>query len=143
MLRQVDESAPRDPAPGLARIDNLVSRAEAAGLRVRVEVDGSPRPLPAGLDLAAFRIAQEALTNVARHATATTTTVRLVYGLDELVLQVDDDGRGPAAPGTTGTGTGIIGMRERAVALGGQLEAGPRADGGFRVRARLPLPESS
>jgi signal transduction histidine kinase len=142
MLRQVDESAPRDPAPGLARIDGLVSRAEAAGLRVRVEVEGAPRPLPAGLDLAAFRIAQEALTNVARHADATTTTVRLTYGRGELTLQVDDDGRGGAAPSTMGTGSGITGMRERAVALGGQLEAGPRADGGFRVRARLPLAEA-
>ena len=140
VLRQVDEEAPRAPAPGLARLDILVSRAEAAGLTVRTEVEGTPRPLPAGLDLAAVRIVQEALTNVARHAGATTAVVRLCYEEQDLTVEVDDDGRGVPSPTTVGTGSGIAGMRERAAALGGQLEAGPRPGGGFRVRARLPLP---
>ncbi|MDQ3947486.1 MAG: sensor histidine kinase, partial [Actinomycetota bacterium] len=141
MLRQVDEAAPRDPAPSLARIDSLVSRAEAAGLAVRVQAEGEPRPLPAGLDLAAFRIVQEALTNVARHAGATSATVRVGYGPDALTVEVDDDGRGVGSPSTVGTGSGIAGMRERAAALGGQFQAGPRPGGGFRVQARFPLRE--
>jgi signal transduction histidine kinase len=139
VLRQTDERPPRSPTAGLARLDELVSRATAAGLEVRTEVDGSPRPLAARVDLAAFRIVQEALTNVVRHAGPATATVRLAYGERELTLQVEDDGRGWTANGTTGGGSGIAGMRERAIALGGTLDAGARPGGGFRVRARLPL----
>jgi signal transduction histidine kinase len=139
VLRRVDEAEPRDPAPGLARLETLVSRAEAAGLRVLTEVEGEPRALPAGLDLAAYRIVQEALTNVARHADASTANVRLAYGPGELTLVVDDDGDSTGSVVTVGTGSGIAGMQERAVALGGELDAGPRPGGGFRVRARLPL----
>ena len=148
VLRQVDEEAPRSPAPGVDRLDGLISRTEAAGIPVRSAIDGAPRPLPAGVDLAAYRIVQEALTNVARHAGPATATVRITYAEDGLTVEVDDDGRGGAAAGSAGVaggggGNGIPGMRERAAALGGSLEAGPRPGGGFRVWAKLPLNGSS
>ncbi|HEX2088327.1 MAG TPA: histidine kinase [Actinomycetota bacterium] len=140
VLRQVDEQAPLEPSAGLARLDDVIARAEAAGLRVQKEVDGEPRPLPAGVDLAAFRIVQEALTNVARHAGPATATVRLAYGARDLTVQIDDDGRGAATRPALGEGgAGILGMRERTAALGGEFEAGPRPEGGFRVRAKLPV----
>jgi signal transduction histidine kinase len=106
---------------------------------VRTETDGEVRPLPFGVDVAAFRIVQEALTNVTRHAAGATATVRVSYGDRDLTVQVDDDGRGPSTNAAAGSGKGIIGMRERVGAVGGELEAGPRAGGGFRVLARLPL----
>jgi signal transduction histidine kinase len=140
ILRQADDAAaPRAPAPSVARLDGLVSSASAAGLKVRTEVSGTPRMLPAGVDLAAFRIVQEALTNVARHAGAATATVRVGYGEQDLTVQVEDNGNGTGQPSTMGGGNGIPGMRERASALGGELEAGPLPGGGFRVLARLPL----
>jgi signal transduction histidine kinase len=139
ILRQEGEPAPRSPTSTLARLDDLVSRAAAAGLEVRTETDGDVRRVPFGVDVAAFRIVQEALTNVTRHAGGATATVRVSYGEQDLTVQVDDDGRGSPALGAAGSGTGILGMRERATALGGELEAGPRPGGGFRVRARLPL----
>jgi len=140
VLRQADEAPPpRSPAPSVERLDGLVSRASAAGLEVRTEISGTPKTLPAGVDLAAFRIVQEALTNVARHAGHATATIRVGYGEDDLTVQVDDNGNGTGQPSTSGGGNGIPGMRERASALGGELEAGPRPGGGFRVLARLPL----
>jgi signal transduction histidine kinase len=139
ILRHEEEPAPRSPTSTLARLDDLVSQAAAAGLEVRTETDGVARPLPFGVDVAAFRIVQEALTNVTRHAGEATATVRVSYGERELTVQVDDEGRNPPPPSAAGAGTGIIGMRERAGALGGRLEAGPRPGGGFRVRARFPL----
>jgi signal transduction histidine kinase len=139
VLRRLDEQAPRQPAPGLARLDELAGRAGAAGLRVRTEVAGEPRPLPAAVDLAAFRVVQESLTNVARHAGAAHVTVHVTYRDDDLVVRVDDDGAGAPTASSPGTGSGILGMRERATALGGELVAGPRPGGGFRVVARLPL----
>jgi signal transduction histidine kinase len=139
ILRQEGERAPRSPTSTLTRLGELVSQAAAAGLDVRTEIDGDVRPLPFGVDVAAFRIVQEALTNVTRHAGPATATVRLSYGDRDLTVQVDDDGRGPQAGGPAGGGSGIAGMRERVSALGGDLEAGPRPDGGFRVRARLPV----
>jgi signal transduction histidine kinase len=138
VLRQGDEAPPRAPASGLAQLDRLVAGAEATGLKVATHIEGTPRPLPAGTDLAAFRIVQESLTNVTRHAGPATATVRIAYGDNDLTVQVDDDGRGPA-PATDGSGNGIRGMRERVAALGGQLTTGPRPGGGFRVQARLPL----
>jgi signal transduction histidine kinase len=138
VLRQVDEASPRAPTAGLASLDDLVARAGAAGLAVRTRVEGEPRPLPAGVDLAAFRIVQEALTNVARHAGPASATVRVAYGDADLTVQVDDDGRGTGG-GSSGGGNGIPGMRERAAALGGRLRAGPRPGGGFQVLASLPL----
>jgi signal transduction histidine kinase len=142
ILRGGDEHAPRAPAPTLARLDDLVSRAAAAGLAVRTEIEGEARALPSGVDGAAFRVVQEALTNVTRHAGPATATVRLSYGERDLTVQVDDDGLGSVPHGehsTLGSGKGIVGMRERVTVLGGDLEAGPRPGGGFRVRARLPL----
>jgi signal transduction histidine kinase len=139
ILRQGDEQAPRSPTPTLARLDNLVSQAAAAGLTVRTETVGQVRPLPFGIDVAAFRIVQEALTNVARHAGPATATVQIAYGDRDVTVQVDDDGRGPAQQARPGSGKGILGMRERVAALSGELEAGPRPGGGFRVRVTLPL----
>jgi signal transduction histidine kinase len=140
ILRQDGEPAARSPTWTLARLEDLVSQAAAAGLEVRAETDGEVRRLPFAVDVAAFRIVQEALTNVTRHAGPATATVRVSYGDRDLTVQVDDDGRGLSAHGSApGSGNGIVGMRERVAALGGDLQAGPRAGGGFRVRARLPL----
>jgi signal transduction histidine kinase len=149
VLRGTSEQAPRAPTAGLDRIDELVTRTTAAGVGVTLNVHGERRPLPASIDLAAFRIVQEALTNIVRHAGAGAATVELTYGSDELTVQVDDDGHGRSAsggrrelraPGGEGGGNGIPGMRERALALGGTFDAGPRPTGGFRVRAQIPLP---
>jgi signal transduction histidine kinase len=139
ILRQEGERAPRSPASSLDRIDDLVSQAAAAGIDVHTETEGDVHPLPFGVDVAAYRIVQEALTNVARHAGQASATVRLDYGDDELTVEVEDDGNGASATSTHGSGKGVVGMRERAAALGGELEAGPKPEGGFRVRARLPL----
>ncbi len=131
-------SAPRAPAPGLDRVGELAEHAATAGLRVTVETDGTARPLPPNADLAAFRIVQEALTNVIRHSGARAARVRLEYRPRALSVRVDDDG--PATGGERhGGGNGLVGMRERAAALGGEVTAGPRGDGGFRVVATLPL----
>ncbi|MCX5561628.1 sensor histidine kinase [Streptomyces sp. NBC_00038] len=139
VLRRVDEEAPTAPAPGLARAEELVASAKPAGLDVRIERTGAERSLPAPVDLAAYRIAQESLTNAAKHSGAGHVTIRLAYGDRELTLAVEDDGRGEVArPAGSGGGSGIAGMTERARALGGELAAGPRPEGGFAVRARLP-----
>jgi signal transduction histidine kinase len=145
ILRQGGD-APRAPTSGLDSLDDLVANAAAAGLEVRTRVEGTPRPLPAGVDLAAYRIVQEALTNVTRHAgRPVTATVLVAFGDDELTVRVDDDGNGEESafgrqiPRSGRSGNGIRGMRERAAALGGDLTAGPRAGGGFRVSAHLPL----
>jgi signal transduction histidine kinase len=137
VLRGSKEELPRAPTAGLARLDELVSFAAAAGVGVSLEVQGDRRPLPTSVDLAAFRIVQESLTNIVRHAQAATAKVQLTYGNGDLTVQIDDDGRGLSAQ--AGGGSGIAGMRDRATALGGELEAGPEPAGGFRVRARLPL----
>ncbi|MFI1393784.1 sensor histidine kinase [Streptomyces sp. NPDC020681] len=130
--------APRAPAPGLDRLPELVEQAASAGLRVEIETDGERRALPPGTDLAAFRIVQEALTNVVRHSGSRTAQVRIAYRPGRLDLRIDDEG--PATGSDAGgSGNGLAGMRERAAALGGTIEAGPRPDGGFRVRADLPV----
>jgi signal transduction histidine kinase len=126
---------------GLCQLDNLVARARAAGLPVTVTVTGTERALPLEVDLAAYRIVQEALTNVSRHAGRACASVWLHYAPEALAVQVDDDGAGTAdGDGTrsAGTGLGLIGMRERVTALGGRLQAGTRDEGGFRVHAELP-----
>ncbi|MER6493730.1 sensor histidine kinase [Streptomyces griseorubiginosus] len=128
--------APRTPAPGLDRLPELTSQAASAGLTV--DVTGTAPPLPPGADLAAFRIVQEALTNVVRHSGSRHARVRLDHDQDALRLRVDDDGPATGAD-AGGSGNGLAGMRERAAALGGTIEAGPRPDGGFRVLAVLPL----
>jgi signal transduction histidine kinase len=130
--------APRAPAPGLARLPELTDQAGSAGLTVSTRTAGAARALPPGVDLAAFRIVQEALTNVVRHSASRAARVRLEYAPDALTVQIDDDG--PAREnGPPSGGNGLAGMRERAATLGGTLEAGTRPDGGFRVRAGLPL----
>ncbi|WP_298551796.1 sensor histidine kinase [Streptomyces luteogriseus] len=132
--------APRAPAPGLDRLPELVEQAASAGLTV--DVEGEPPSLAPGTDLAAFRIVQEALTNVVRHSGSRHARVHLAREAGALRLRVDDDG--PATGDDAGgSGNGLAGMRERAAALGGTIEAGPRPDGGFRVLAVLPLTASA
>jgi signal transduction histidine kinase len=128
------EAAPRSPAPRLADMDTLIDGVRASGLTVELERDEPVPPLPADVELAAYRIIQEALTNVARHAGARGATVRLGFA-DGVRIEVTDDGVG----GPAGTGNGITGMRQRAAALGGTVEAGPDPRGGFRVAAHLPV----
>jgi signal transduction histidine kinase len=137
ILRQSDESAPRQPVAGLEGLEQLVSRTSRAGLEVHTIVHGDPHPLPTRLDRAAFRIIQESLTNIVRHAKANAATVRIQYGEDALVIQVDDDGQSLTGPPKEGNG--IIGMRERATALGGTLTATRTPTGGLRITAQLPL----
>jgi signal transduction histidine kinase len=126
---------------GLGQLDSLVARARAAGLPVTMTVTGAQRPLPPEVDQAAYRIVQEALTNVGRHAGHARASVHLHYMPGTLSIQVDDDGNGtvtPAGARPSGPGLGLVGMRERVSALGGLLQAGPQDDGGFQVRAELP-----
>lgn len=131
-------AAPRAPAPGLDRLPDLLEQAAATGLTVATATEGRARALPPGAGLAAFRILQEALTNVVRHSGSRTARIRLTWLPDTLELRVDDDGPATGNP-AGGSGNGLAGMRERAAAIGGTIEAGPRPDGGFRVIARLPL----
>jgi signal transduction histidine kinase len=139
VLREGGTAAPREPAPGLAELDRLVEKAAGAGVRVEVAVAGAARPLPGTVDLAAYRIVQESLTNVVRHAHASEATVSVRYEPEAVVLEVQDNGRG-AANGAIHDrdGHGLIGMRERATALGGTLQAGVAPGGGFLVHATLP-----
>jgi signal transduction histidine kinase len=143
-LRQGDADAPRAPAPGLDRLDDLAELTRAAGIPVTVQIIGEASSLPAAVGQAAYRIVQESLTNVARHAGPASATVRLAHGPDGLDIEVCDDGHPAGTNGASpGAGSGIAGMRERAAALGGLLKAGPRPGGGFVVTAHLPLGGSS
>ena len=138
-----DHHADLSPVPGLADLDRLIADTAAAGVAAEAEIDGAVRPLPAAADLTAYRIVQEALTNVVRHAGPTRARVRISHRLGEVRVEVTDDGPsgpGPRAMGRAGSGHGLIGMRERVAMFGGELEAGPH-EGGFRVRARLPIGE--
>ena len=134
VLRQADEEAPTAPAPGLDGIGELIGSARSAGLTVHSCVSRAADP-PTEVGLAAYRIVQESLTNVSRHAAAAEVTVSVEHGPGELLIEVADDGPGQ---GAGAPGSGVDGMRERARALGGELTAGPGPDGGFLVRARLP-----
>ena len=139
-LRRDDDVAPRSPAPGLDRLPELIELTRAAGLSVEVEVVGKAPPLPTAVHLAAYRIIQESLTNVARHAGRARVTVRVTYDDADMHVEIDDDGKAPSGGDSAiGTGSGITGMRERAAALGGDLSAGFRQGGGFRVSAQLPV----
>lgn len=144
-LRQADrgatvsEQSPLAPSPGLADVERLAAATADAGVRVDVRRSGQERPLPADIDLSAYRIVQEALTNVVRHAGTGRCRVDIDYGDGELSVEVVDDGRGVAENGSA-HGFGIVGMRERVGLLHGRLSAGPRPEGGFRVAAQLPLP---
>jgi signal transduction histidine kinase len=138
VLRQEAEpSGSLAPSPGLAEVDALAADVARAGARVEVRIEGSRPALPLGLDLSAYRIVQEALTNVVRHAGPAAARVRICYALDTVDIEVTDDGRG-AGTGRA-DGHGIAGMRERAALYGGSLDAGPLPEGGFRVAARLPV----
>jgi signal transduction histidine kinase len=138
------EEAVLVPQPGLGQVQALVGRVRAAGLPVELVVTGEARPLPPGVDLAAYRVVEEALTNVLKHGGGARAVVRSSYGERELVITVTDDG-GPAGYGPAGSsgsgvaGRGLIGLRERLGLYGGELDAGPRPGGGWRVRASIPL----
>lgn len=139
VLRQVDGGAPTAPVPSLERVGELAEQTTAAGLPVRLETEGADAPLPAAVDLAAYRIVQEALTNALRHSGATGAAVSVVSSSTELRVAVTDDGRG-APPDTAPESNGIRGMRERAAAVGGTCSAGPRrGTSGFAVHASFPL----
>jgi signal transduction histidine kinase len=126
------------PQPSLAELDGLVERSRAAGLPVEVRVLGERRPLPAGIDLAAYRIVQEALTNTLKHAGAAPTEVHLRWGEDELELEILDRGGAGTSRNGSGGGHGLLGMAERVRLYGGELETGPLPEGGWTVRATLP-----
>jgi signal transduction histidine kinase len=130
------------PAPGLGDLGGLIARTKDAGVRVDLEVRGRRRSLPAGIDLAAYRIIQEALTNVVKHSAARTGRVLVAYEDDGVHIKVTDDGRGRAEGVPEPAGHGIVGMRERAGLYGGEFRAGPLAGRGFQVAVRLPLEDA-
>lgn len=138
VLRAPDTGEPT-PAPGLARIGELLDPARAVGMRAVLSVTGEVRPLPAGVELAAYRIVQEAVTNVLRHAAAGRVECAVDYGRAAVELRVVDDGEGQGTPGSDGQGH--VGMRERAALYGGKVETAPRPGGGYSVHAILPVPE--
>jgi signal transduction histidine kinase len=139
LLHTDDDAAEYAPQPTLARLDVLVERARAAGLPVQLEVVGERPELTAGLDLAAYRVLQEALTNVIKHGGCAPTEVRVHYRADAVEVLVSDQGDGAVDARMTGSGHGLVGMRERVRMYGGELHAGPRSGGGFEVAVRLPL----
>jgi signal transduction histidine kinase len=141
VLGVLQESAEYEPQPGLARLDQLVQQVRATGLDVAVEIQGATKPLPTAVDLSAYRIVQEALTNTLKHAAAEHVRVRIRYG-DQLELEVRDDGR-RTANGAGGPGRGLVGMRERVALLGGTLATGPAPGGGYRVSAEIPIEPAS
>ncbi|HEX6342369.1 sensor histidine kinase [Umezawaea sp.] len=141
LLRQPeDTSALTEPAPGLSQVPELLSTFHRAGLAVSMHEDGTARPLPPAVDLTAYRVIQEALTNVTKHAATGSAEVRLVWNRDHVIITVTDDGEGSRKPRGHPPGYGLIGMRERATAVGGSLSADVRPQGGFLVSAHLPLP---
>ena len=136
VLRRPEEAPALAPQPSLQHLDRLVEHARDAGLPVELRLEGTPGPLPTGVDLTAYRLVQEGLTNALKHAEAQWAEVVVHYGDGYVELAVSDDGRGVGSG--DGSGHGLVGMRERVSVYGGQLEAGPRAEGGYRLRARLP-----
>jgi len=137
VLRRPDEAPALAPQPSLEHLGKLVEHAREAGLPVELHVEGDPVQLPVGLDLTAYRLVQEGLTNTLKHARAKRAEVVVRYGEDHIELTVSDDGAG--AGNGDGSGHGLVGMRERVSVYGGELEAGPRVEGGYRLRAKLPL----
>jgi signal transduction histidine kinase len=137
MLR-ADANEPLAPQPGLSEIHVLVTQLREAGLPVELQVDGDPRELPVGIELSAYRIVQEALTNALKHAGNARASVHIRYGSDSLELEIADDGTGTSSPVASG-GHGLVGMRERVALYGGRLDAGQRPSGGFAVRVLLPI----
>jgi signal transduction histidine kinase len=139
VLNDDGEATGLAPQPGIDQLEALVERVREAGLPTELSIDGSPRPLPASLDVTVYRIVQEALTNALRYARWAATLVHLSYDMDQLRLEILDDGPAGAADAAEGSGRGLVGMQQRAVQVGGRLEAGPRLGGGYAVRAWLPL----
>jgi signal transduction histidine kinase len=139
VLRRPEEAPALAPQPSLQHLDRLVEQAGEAGLPVDVKIEGKAIELSAGLDLTAYRLVQEALTNSIKHADATRAEVVVRYGDGVVELLVSDDGRGASDGKADGGGHGLVGMRERVAVYGGELEAGPRPDGGYALHARLPL----
>jgi signal transduction histidine kinase len=144
VLRHGDEELAGATAPALSQLGALVARARAAGLPVELRIDGEARDLSPGLDLVAFRVVQEALTNAIKHAGPARALVRVTFATGALELEISDTGRGraPAGGDADDTGQGLVGMRERLVLYGGELQTGRARGGGFKVRARIPLPET-
>jgi signal transduction histidine kinase len=140
ILRAGDERGALDPQPRLAHVDGLVEQARAAGLPVALTIDGTARPLPPGIDLAGYRIVQEALTNALKHAGPARARVTLRYSPADLEVEIIDDGQGNGKG--PGTGHGLAGIRERVAVYGGEFETGQRPEGGYALRARLPLDAS-
>jgi signal transduction histidine kinase len=137
VLRRPEEAPALAPQPTLEHLDRLVAKARESGLPVDVRIEGEPAQLPPGLDLTAYRLVQEGLTNAIKHARASKAGVLVRYGDGEVEIFVTDDGDGGGDGG--GGGHGLVGMRERVSVYGGELEAGPRPEGGYGLRARLPL----
>ena len=136
-MRDEDGDVALAPQPGLDELDALADSVGRAGLTVELHVEGDAVPLPRAVELSAYRIVQEGLTNSLKHARAGRTDVTIRYGSEELEVEVADDGRGPAS--SDGHGHGLVGVRERVKIYGGEMSAGPRAGGGFVLNARLPL----
>jgi signal transduction histidine kinase len=139
VLRRPEEAPALAPQPSLEYLDALVAKVRDAGLQVELQIEGDAAQLPPGIDLTAYRLVQEGLTNALKHARATRADVLVRYGDDEVEILVSDDGRG--AGSGDGGGHGLVGMRERVTVYGGELEAGPRPGGGFALHATLPLDE--
>jgi signal transduction histidine kinase len=137
VLRRPEEAPALAPQPSLEHLDKLIEHTREAGLPVELRVEGTPEPLPASVDLTAYRLVQEGLTNAIKHARAEHAEVLVRYGDGHVELSVTDDGTGDGG-GESG-GQGLVGMRERISVYGGELEAGPLAGGGFRLRARIPV----
>ena len=137
VLRRPEEAPALAPQPSLEHLGKLVEQAREAGLPVDLRVEGEPLPLPAGVDLTAYRLVQEGLTNTLKHARAERAQVLVRYSDGDIEVTVSDDGQG--AGSGDGGGHGLVGMRERVAVYGGELEAGPRPEGGYRLRAKLPL----
>jgi signal transduction histidine kinase len=137
VLRRPEEGPALAPQPSLEHLGRLIDHAREAGLPVELRVEGDAVQLPVGVDLTAYRLVQEGLTNALKHAGATRAEVVVQYSDGHIEVVVTDDGRGGA--GGDGGGHGLVGMRERVSVYGGELDAGPRPEGGYRLRARLPL----
>ena len=137
ILKSDGAEADRAPQPGLGQLETLLETVRGAGVPVEAVTEGEPRPLPTGLDLVVYRVVQEALTNVMKHAGPAKASVLVAYEPQALRLEVVDDGRGVNGR-SSGSGHGLLGMRERVGVYGGAFEAGPRTGGGFKVAVRLP-----
>jgi signal transduction histidine kinase len=139
LVQVLDDPHPESPSPRLADLDELIDRVRRSGMRVEIRTEGSPRALPASVEVCAYRVVQEALTNTLKHAQDPRVSVALLYDKRDLAIEVLDDG-GSGAQASSGGGRGLIGMRERVELFGGSLTVGPREPAGFGVRARLPVP---